>query len=318
MDLSRGRDNHFLAKYEDGLSELPPPGQGNGLHSKLLSVANLGVKAGLTAEQMVSDLRRNVPAGDRTVTDSEIKNAVAKSMRDGGRVPADAAATLSVKPIVRPELRDEIIKAGRGCTEEQIRSASPIHIVGDNLLPGHAATLLWKLYDPLEFLFIGTQYDGRVRPVKEWLDLLENGQKLGPHIIPNPMTGKQGLTKDGKPSYRADSCVKSFRFALGEFDNLSMEDQLAFWSAVNLPIAALITSGGKSVHAWIKVDCPDCTTWEAQVERGLFGARLIPLGVDPLCRNEARLSRMPGFYREEKKGWQRLLYLAPHGRRVCG
>jgi hypothetical protein len=38
---------------------------------------------------------------------------------------------------------------------------------------------------------------------------------------------------------------------------------------------------------------------------------LCPLGCDPACRNESRLSRLPGHFRREKNAWQRLLYLNP-------
>jgi hypothetical protein len=40
---------------------------------------------------------------------------------------------------------------------------------------------------------------------------------------------------------------------VAEFDNLSREDQIRFWSAVKLPIVALIDSGGKSTHCWLEV-----------------------------------------------------------------
>ena len=52
------------------------------------------------------------------------------------------------------------------------------------------------------------------------------------------------------------------------------------------------------------------------MECGLFAERLVPLGVDAACRNEARLSRMPGYLRPDSQRLQRLLYLAPEGRAV--
>ena len=54
----------------------------------------------------------------------------------------------------------------------------------------------------------------------------------------------------------------------------------------------------------------------ALVEGRLFGQYLIPLGCDAACRNEARLSRMPGHFRTEKGRWQKILYLAPEGRAI--
>ncbi|MFC1451857.1 hypothetical protein ACFLSJ_00770 [Verrucomicrobiota bacterium] len=130
------------------------------------------------------------------------------------------------------------------------------------------------------------------------------------------LTGDLGPTKNGGMSFRADSCIASFRFATVEFDSVPMDEQAAFWAGVDLPVAAIIDSGGKSLHGWVRVDRPDREAWEWDVEIGLFARRLVPLGVDAACRNEARLSRMPGFHRAETKRWQRLLYLAPNGRRV--
>jgi hypothetical protein len=111
--------------------------------------------------------------------------------------------------------------------------------------------------------------------------------------------------------------VKGFRFAVAEFDGMSREDQLSFWWAVNLPVCALIDSGGKSLHAWIRIDGVETASlWTELVEGKLFGRWLIPLGCDAACRNEARLSRLPGHFREEKGRWQRILYLAPEGRAI--
>jgi hypothetical protein len=131
------------------------------------------------------------------------------------------------------------------------------------------------------------------------------------------MSGHEGLTEEGKPSFRCDNTVAAYRYAVAEFDVMDKADQLAFWWGYrSAPIAALIDSGGKSIHAWLRVDCPDRATWERKVEGTLFGKVLVPLGCDPLCRNEARLSRLPGHYRREKNAWQRLLYLNPEGGRL--
>ena len=60
-----------------------------------------------------------------------------------------------------------------------------------------------------------------------------------------------------------------------------------------MPISALIDSGGKSIHAWVRVDAPDRKEWEAR--RDLI-YNLIP-GIDPKNKNPARFSRLPGAFR---------------------
>ena len=66
-----------------------------------------------------------------------------------------------------------------------------------------------------------------------------------------------------------------------------------------------------------RVDCADAVEWEEGVENHLFPGYLKPLGMDPACKNESRLSRMPGHRRADTGQVQRVLYLAPMGKAVC-
>jgi hypothetical protein len=300
-----------VARYMEALKNLPRPGDGCGLHTRLLGVANIGVRANISPTRICQDIRQSIPVGGRAVPDSEIQDAVKKAAHDGGTAPAPI---LTVRPRVAPALLRWLIEQGKGRDEEFLRKASPLPPGAEGLR--QTVLLLLSLYDKNEFLFIGDRIDKRVLSVAEWLELASYDRPLGPFIIPNPVTGRPGPTKSGGQSFRSDSNVGAFRFAVVEFDNLSREDQLAFWSTVNLPVAALVDTGGKSIHGWVRVDCADRQAWENTVEHGLFGERLVPLGVDAACRNESRLSRMPGYPRAETGRIQRLLYLAPGGRRV--
>jgi hypothetical protein len=302
-----------VQRYQDALSNLPAPGHGHGLHTGLLSVANLGRSAGFMSYSVFRDLRGSVPVGARDVSDAEIRSAVETAFSDNGgsEVPP---RNWDVRPRVDPGMLSHLIEAGIHWTVDRITKASPIEIPPEEDL--HAEILLNYLYSPDEILFIGDRYESAVQPVSSWLNIHANGAMLGPHIIPNPLTGELGVTKSGNPSYRSDDCVRDFRFAVVEFDGISILKQTAFWGAVDLPVAAIIDSGSKSLHAWIRVDQPNREAWERNVEVALFAQRLVPLGVDAACRNESRLSRMPGFIRPETGRCQRLIYLAPQGRRV--
>jgi hypothetical protein len=213
---------------------------------------------------------------------------------------------------VKPDYLHTVIAAGRGIDEPALFDRSKIRPDGDAVNDG--LLLLETLYGPDDVLFLGERFSTAVRTVREWIEFIgKRGSRDLPHVIPNPLTGEQHPRADGGLSYRCDQAVKAFRFAMVEFDNLSRDDQLAFWAAIPLPVAALIDSGGKSIHGWIKL--PDqirtAADWEKHVETGLYQRLLIPLGVDPACRNEARLSRFPGHYRADKGAFQRLLYLDP-------
>jgi len=73
--------NYFLTSYKKRLESIPAPG-GNGCHSAILGVANYGVMAGLTPEQIYSDIRRAIPHGRRNVPDREIQSAILKAFSD--------------------------------------------------------------------------------------------------------------------------------------------------------------------------------------------------------------------------------------------
>lgn len=109
-----------------------------------------------------------------------------------------------------------------------------------------------------------------------------------------------------------DANVTSFRFVLIEFDTLPRELQLSLLAKLPLGIAAIITSGGKSVHAWVRVDCSDLKDYQDTTQR-LFNL-MSRFGVDVKNKNASRLSRMPGARRTigaVGDGRQRLLYLNP-------
>jgi hypothetical protein len=299
--------------YRHGLAQLQPAGRGHNTHGSLLGVANKGVRANIPADTIAADIRRHLPPGDRPVTDAEIRSAVATATRDNGKTPPSSVQPR--RPCVDRRLLAQLVEAGRGSEPADIVRASPVPVPDD---PKEQQRLvLSMLYAPDEHLFIGDKFGADVLPAEAWLEKLDAGSRPGPHIIPNPLSGEESLTKDGKTSRRCDACVASFRFAVVEFDNLPVHDQLAFWSAVRLPVAALIHSGGKSLHAWLRVDASDRAAWERDVEAELFAGRLIPLGVDASCRNESRLSRMPGSIRGDNGRLQSLLYLAPEGKAVA-
>ena len=307
-------------RFAAALSALPCPG-GNGYHPRLLGAANIGIRAGIPPAEVAAALRAHTPAGGRRVPDREIADAVSKAAlgRSGPPQRRGAPRWRIPQPTVRPFDAVGFMAArlaeGAVHGEADIWEASPVRLgttcEQDTLL------LLEALYTPGDVLFIGDRYERTVKTVAEWLADFRSGRPIPPHITPNPLTGETATTKDGRPSFRADACVKTFRFAVAEFDGMSLEDQLRFWWAVNLPVCALIDSGGKSLHAWIRIDGVETAEqWTDLVEGRLFGRWLVPLGCDAACRNEARLSRLPGHFRAEKWRWQRLLYLAPEGKAI--
>lgn len=310
-----------VQKYRAALGACPKAG--TGAHRWALATANLAARAGIPKMEAVMEITRGM---SRPLNpSSEVEQAVAKAYREvepigqrksyGEGFPPNKLpwAPQNAKPKPCPQAARRYIEMGDGAGEADWFGASPILIDWE---PGvsDAIMLLGTLYHPDENLFIGGAYDTDVLPAGQWMERFRNGLPVPPHIIPNPMDGLEHKTKAGSMSYRCDAAVQSFRFAVAEFDEIPQEQQLAFWwgfrqDVPSLPIAALISSGGKSVHAWLRVDARNRQEWEEKVENDLFRELLVPLGCDPACRNESRLSRLPGHYRAEKGNWQRLIYL---------
>jgi hypothetical protein len=79
-----------------------------------------------------------------------------------------------------------------------------------------------------------------------------------------------------------------------------------------LPIAAILGSGGRSLHAWVRIDASNADEFRRDVSRML--ALLAKFGVDPKNKNPARMSRLAGVVRQigaHGDGRQRLYYLNP-------
>ena len=91
--------------------------------------------------------------------------------------------------------------------------------------------------------------------------------------------------------------VVSFKYALVESDAMSTDEQIAMYRRQELPIAALVSSAGKSVHAIVHVDAPDAQEYKKRVTFLYDFLAAQGLKVDTQNRNPSRLSRMPGVTR---------------------
>jgi len=304
--------NKVSARFFDALRSCPSAGAG--VHSWVMSCANLAAIAGLSPADAERDI---LQAMTRPPSPSaEVGTALAKAYQE--HKPGEHFTPRSIapaKPKPKPLTAAAFVARGDGATEADWFDASPVRMDWEPG-PKDAAHLLRVLYRPWEHVFCGERYGGAedVRTAAEWIAAFDDGRPVPPHFIPNPLTGREHPLADGKLSRRGDSAVAGFLYAVGEMDNLSKPEQLAFWWGFrSAPITALIDSGGKSVHAILRVECETRAEWEAEVEGKLFPRVLVPMGCDAACRNEARLSRLPGHYRREKDAWQRLLYLNPEG-----
>lgn len=91
--------------------------------------------------------------------------------------------------------------------------------------------------------------------------------------------------------------VTSFRYALVESDSMDLYEQAQMYEKLNLPIAVLVSSGAKSLHAIVKVDALNLEQYKERVAY-LYGyLKEHGLEVDTQNSNPSRLSRLPGATR---------------------
>lgn len=102
-----------------------------------------------------------------------------------------------------------------------------------------------------------------------------------------------------------DANITAYRYTLVESDTVSTEEQESIIRALNLPVAALVSSGGKSIHAIVHIDALDKAEYKRRVDELYTVCEEHGLKIDKQNKNPSRLSRMPGIPRGDK--WQRLI-----------
>ena len=157
---------------------------------------------------------------------------------------------------------------------------------------------------------------------------LPAGGPLGAWFLAQPVSGKWEVNNnnradDGSPKMgrRHGAVVTAWRFMVLESDEAPAELWLRALVQLPIPIVAVYTSGGRSIHALARVDAASKESWD--MLRNDLVPILCPLGADPAAMTAVRLTRLPGTLRHGSRGkdgkmkpysepcMQRLLYLNP-------
>ena len=115
--------------------------------------------------------------------------------------------------------------------------------------------------------------------------------KAGAWIRFNPLDGKGAKDKN----------VTDYRYALLESDQLPIEKQNALIRELELPVAALVYSGGKSLHAIVRIEAGSYEEYRKRVDYLYRVCKRNGLEPDTQNGNPSRLSRMPGVVRNGHK-----------------
>ncbi len=150
-------------------------------------------------------------------------------------------------------------------------------------------------------------------PVGVWF--LANPADLGWHPVKHISEGGRKLSR------RSETGITAWRYMVLESDELEEALWLRVLVNLRLPIAAVYTSGGRSIHALIRGGWSTKAEWDQY--RNELGPLLTSLGADGAALTAVRLSRLPfmlrrgsekkdGTYVEwEKPAKQELLWLDP-------
>lgn len=115
--------------------------------------------------------------------------------------------------------------------------------------------------------------------------------EVGAWIRFNPLDGK-GCRNEN---------VSEYRFALVESDRMDIAQQNAIMRELELPIACLVHSGKKSLHAIVRIDASSYDEYRKRVDYLYEVCKKNGLVVDVQNKNPSRLSRMPGVMRAGHK-----------------
>jgi hypothetical protein len=212
-------------------------------------------------------------------------------------------------PVFNIETLQRLATKASGIDESWLVSNSPVSVESAT-----AATFLENLYQPGEKVIVFTDYQSQGQVVYEVghpTELPSEGL-TGVWFLTNPVDGNEHRNDDGKMSRRSKEAVTAWRYLVLECDQEEKHPGVnALWLAalVQLPlkIVAIYTSGGKSIHALVRLDATTKADWDAM--RDKIKPILVPLGADPAAMTAVRLSRLPQTLRG--KAPQRLLYLNP-------
>ena len=181
--------------------------------------------------------------------------------------------------------------------------------------------IVWKKPAELGAAVVATGYRlSQQRGVKAVESRLPAGAPEGVWFLTQPVSGQWIVRSDAsyppeggrevsaKYTRRSQGNVAAWRYFVLESDELPAEVWLRVLAHLALPIAAIYTSGKRSIHALVRYEVASKAEWDA-VKKTLLQI-VAPLGADPAALTAVRLSRLPGCTRAGQM--QRLLYLCPN------
>jgi hypothetical protein len=271
----------------------PPPH--TGIHTAIMSRAVKLWHSGFTLESATDALHswRGAYSFRRPVTDRELVEAISKAYRQpqasfgAPRLPRSATDKQTAWPPPDPQKRARLVSEGFCLYDlwelspwKPTDSAQYTHFLLERLFPG----------DPL--LCIGhTMSHFDTRPLSQWSEL-----QRAQFLVPSPMRAQRGMKRDGsgESAHTLDNTGPR-RFLVVDFDDhhgLNTHAAAAWFLAEKLPLALVLHSGGKGLHAWFLAE------GRSESELRAFFSLAVECGGDPVLWGRSQFVRMPDGRRE--------------------
>jgi hypothetical protein len=293
------------------VSLIAPPEQG--IHSAIMRNARKLWLAEFTPESAARTLLqwRDEHAFRRPVSDSEILDAINTAYRTPfNKLLIKASRGVSRPPqwpAPNPDKRSRLIDPQfcqydlwelspwqRGNT-----SALKTQFVLERLFPGDPLVCMgWdvEVFDTL--------------PLSEW----RHPERMQ-LVVPSPMSARKGQLKDGSgESAHTLANTGPRRFLVVDFDDQAARDihaAAAWYLGTLLPLALVMWTGGKGLHAWFFV------AGKSDPELRAFFCLACELGADPRLWTRSQFARVPDGSRDDggRGTTQHVIYFNPE---VCG
>ncbi len=290
------------------------------MHHWLLHAANLCARAGMAPEAAAELIRVRMTRPPRG---TEIPDAIRKAFGEIGQpIGQWRGAREHVQRVsFNPDALARVARSGPLVDAAWLRARSPL-----DPMPQSPATYLHAVFRPGDRVMVcGALYSqgeaiwnhsGPTCAPAE-LDEFREGWIDGVWFPANPVDGQwrevERLRRPGNErgrTRRAEENITAFRHVVIESDRADPALWLSAIAQMPLPIVSLVSSGGKSIHALIRINASDGDEWRAIV--GRLKPILVTLGADPAAMSAVRLTRLPGCMRVSKGRLQELLFLNPH------
>jgi hypothetical protein len=285
---------------------VPCPASGLGVHTWLLAEANRCRIRGLRPTQAERILLIGSANCGREVEQREIDDALRKAYEE-----PDSGVSNGPKASYDPEALKRVAAGLPDVNEAWLRSRSPI--LPDTVSPPEFLNTIFGLgaralvFDAQDAKPV-TWRCGRFESLDKWQDIMNHWPNV--FFLCNPVDGKRHLNpRTGRLSRRSAESITEFRYGVIESDEAPADLWLSAVAQLKLPITAVYTSGGKSIHVLWQVGAKTKDDWDAAVRP--WRRTLVTLGADPAALTAVRLSRLPGCKRNSTGGFQKLLYLNP-------